>query len=230
MKSSRRFWATVGTCLLALAMVAVAADWTAPVYPQRDFSDLPIWEVAGVLGSDRIIIRQAQKQRTVKLLGIAHAVLDSDKAANSSYEPRAQEFLTNLLKGERVYVSRLSSDAGKITSVKLFRVPDGLYVNLELIRQGYSQLDRTTVADERKLFQIYQRRAQQVGKGLWAKRLSPTSARTFPGAATVYVTKSGKKYHRPQCQFLAKSKIAIKLSQAKKRSFTPCKVCKPSPK
>ena len=211
MKSSTRFWATAGICLLALAMVAIAADWTAPAYPQRDFSDLPIWEVAGVLSSDRILIRQAQKQRTVKLLGIARAAIDSGKAAHSSYEPRAKEFLTNLLKGERVYVSKLSSDAGKITSVKLFRVPDGLYVNLELIRQGYTRLDPTTLSAERKLFQIYQRRAQQVRKGLWAKRPPPTSVRTFPGVTTVYVTKSGKKYHQTQCQFLAKSKIAIKL-------------------
>ncbi len=230
MKSSTRFWATAATCLLALTMVAIAADWTAPAYPQREFSDLPIWEVAGVLGSDRIIIRQAQKQRTVKLMGIARTVVDSGKAAKSSYEPQAQEFLTNLLKGERVHVSRLSSDAGKITSVKLFRVPDGLYVNLELIRQGYTRLDPTTLAAERKLFEIYQRRAQQTAKGLWAKRRPPTSARTFSSAATVYVTKSGKKYHLPQCQFLAKSKIAIKLPQAKIRKFTPCKVCKPSSK
>ena len=228
MKSSRRFWATAGMCLLALAMVAVAADWTAPAYPQRGFSDLPIWEVVGVLGSDRILIRQEQKQRTVKLLGIARAVVDSSKQDHSSYEPQAQEFLTNLLKGERVHVSRLSSDAGKITSVKLFRVPDGLYVNLELIRQGYTRLDPTTLSADRKLFQVYQRRAQQAGKGLWAKRLPATSVRTFPGVTTVYITKSGKKYHRPQCQFLTKSKIAINLSQAKKRKFTPCKVCKPS--
>ncbi len=53
-------------------------------------------------------------------------------------------FLTNLLAGEQVHVlfttEQLVGD-GKPTAAKLFRVPDGLYVNLEMIRQGYSHLD-----------------------------------------------------------------------------------------
>lgn len=44
---------------------------------------------------------------------------------------------------------------------------------------------------------------------------------------TVYITKSGKKYHRSGCRYLRKSKIAIKLKEAKRRGYTPCKVCKP---
>ncbi len=227
MKSSRRTWAVAGMCLLALAVVAIAADLAAPGYPQRDFSDLSVWEVASVLGPDRILIRQGQIQRTVKLIGIAAAAVDSEKAVRSGYESRAQEFLANLLSGERVYVLGTNSGTAELSLVKLFRVPDGLYVNLELVRQGYSRMDRITLAGEWKLFDIYQRRAQRAGNGLWSKLLLATPATTLPGVATVYVTKSGKKYHRAQCQFLAKSKISINLIQAKKRSFTPCKVCKP---
>lgn len=43
---------------------------------------------------------------------------------------------------------------------------------------------------------------------------------------TVYVTNTGKKYHLSHCQYLSKSKIAIKLSTAR-RSYDPCKVCRP---
>lgn len=43
---------------------------------------------------------------------------------------------------------------------------------------------------------------------------------------TVYVTKSGAKYHRSSCQFLSKSKISISLAAAKAR-YGPCSVCKP---
>lgn len=229
MKSNRRTWAVVGMCLLALTMVAMAADWTAPAYPQRNFLDQDVWEVASVLSSDKILIRQGQKQRTVKLTGVAGAVVDTEAGAGSGYESRAQEFLANLLTGERVYVLGASLGTAELTPVKLFRVPDGLYVNLELVRQGYSRMGRMGLAGERELFEIYQRRAQQAGKGLWSTRLPATPARTLPGVTTVYVTKSGKKYHRAECQFLAKSKIAINLVQAKKRSFTPCGVCKPPP-
>lgn len=43
---------------------------------------------------------------------------------------------------------------------------------------------------------------------------------------TVYVAKSGKKYHRSGCQHLGKSKIPMPLSQAKQK-YSPCKRCKP---
>ena len=42
----------------------------------------------------------------------------------------------------------------------------------------------------------------------------------------VYITRKGNKYHRDSCRFLAKSKIQLPLSEAKKY-YQPCKVCKP---
>ena len=48
-----------------------------------------------------------------------------------------------------------------------------------------------------------------------------------PGDIIVYITKTGKKYHRPDCPSLSKSKIPIKLSEAKARGYTPCQRCKP---
>ena len=43
---------------------------------------------------------------------------------------------------------------------------------------------------------------------------------------TVYVTKTGEKYHRGTCRYLRQSKIAIPLSEAK-RLYDPCSVCRP---
>jgi micrococcal nuclease len=43
---------------------------------------------------------------------------------------------------------------------------------------------------------------------------------------TVYVTKTGSKYHRGSCRYLSRSKIPIKLSEAK-LGYTPCSVCNP---
>jgi len=44
---------------------------------------------------------------------------------------------------------------------------------------------------------------------------------------TVYVTRTGEKYHRSSCRYLSQSKIAIALSTAKARGYTPCSVCDP---
>ena len=45
---------------------------------------------------------------------------------------------------------------------------------------------------------------------------------------TVFVTRTGKKYHRDGCQYLRQSKRKIELSSAINKGFTPCKVCRPS--
>jgi biopolymer transport protein ExbD len=44
---------------------------------------------------------------------------------------------------------------------------------------------------------------------------------------TVYVTKTGKKYHREGCRYLSHSKIPMTLKDAKAAGYTPCSVCRP---
>ena len=44
---------------------------------------------------------------------------------------------------------------------------------------------------------------------------------------TVYITKSGKKYHRAACRYLSKSKVPISLKDAKTSGYTAYSVCKP---
>lgn len=43
---------------------------------------------------------------------------------------------------------------------------------------------------------------------------------------TVYITRTGKRYHREGCFYL-KSIIPIERQNALKNGYTPCKVCKP---
>lgn len=46
-------------------------------------------------------------------------------------------------------------------------------------------------------------------------------------SVTVYVTKTGGKYHTGGCRYLKKSKIAISLSDAQSQGYSPCSVCNP---
>ena len=64
-----------------------------------------------------------------------------------------------------------------------------------------------------------------------AKPLPKPQAKTPVSASdkkdeTVYVTSTGKKYHREGCQFLKKSKIPMSLKKAK-GSYEPCSKCNP---
>jgi hypothetical protein len=45
--------------------------------------------------------------------------------------------------------------------------------------------------------------------------------------STVYITETGKKYHRESCKYLNDSKKPISLEDAKKQGYTPCTVCNP---
>ena len=45
-------------------------------------------------------------------------------------------------------------------------------------------------------------------------------------ASTVYITRTGSKYHRDGCRYLRSSKIPIALPDAK-RQYSPCSVCNP---
>ncbi len=46
-------------------------------------------------------------------------------------------------------------------------------------------------------------------------------------SSTVYVTKTGKKYHKDGCSSLSKSKIPISKDEAEKEGYTPCNKCNP---
>ncbi|HEX7086143.1 MAG TPA: hypothetical protein VF198_07250 [Vicinamibacterales bacterium] len=55
---------------------------------------------------------------------------------------------------------------------------------------------------------------------------APSIATADDGDTTVYVTRTGKKYHRDGCRSLSRSRIPMKLSEAARR-FGPCAVCRP---
>jgi competence protein ComEC len=59
-----------------------------------------------------------------------------------------------------------------------------------------------------------------------AKPTVPQVKSTVIQNATVYVTKTGEKYHKDGCRSLSKSKIPKKLSEVK-GMYDPCSVCKP---
>jgi len=55
----------------------------------------------------------------------------------------------------------------------------------------------------------------------------PAQPQVTQKEVTVYVTNTGKKYHRAGCRYLSKSQIAINLSNAKAEGYTPCSACNP---
>lgn len=47
------------------------------------------------------------------------------------------------------------------------------------------------------------------------------------GYKTVYITRTGDKYHKESCGYLSDTKIEMTLQEARKAGYEPCSVCKP---
>jgi len=61
---------------------------------------------------------------------------------------------------------------------------------------------------------------------LWPAHVHAAGQPQDPKTVTVYVTKTGEKYHRDGCRYLRRSKIPMSLKEAATR-YEPCSVCKP---
>lgn len=48
-----------------------------------------------------------------------------------------------------------------------------------------------------------------------------------PKTQTVYIARSGNRYHRDGCRYLTQGKVPMTLKDAKAKGYTPCKVCRP---
>jgi hypothetical protein len=57
-----------------------------------------------------------------------------------------------------------------------------------------------------------------------APKAEPRSE-TDPEIRTVYVTRTGMKYHGPNCSYLRQSKIPVTLKDAQTKGYTPCSRC-----
>lgn len=59
------------------------------------------------------------------------------------------------------------------------------------------------------------------------KQKANTPSTTTTSSEVVYITKSGKKYHKDGCDSLSKSKIKISKGEAEQKGYEPCKKCNP---
>ncbi len=241
----------------ALALVVAAQTQpseTPPIIPVPDFRQVPAESVARILDGDTIAVVRDGQEVKVRLIGVDTPETVQPSKPVEAYGKEASQFTRNLLLGEKVYLVRDPTKAekkdryGRLLAF-VYRAPDGIFVNAEIIRQGYGHAYTQYPFQYMEEFRQLERFAREAGKGLWgtpteapavpkadAKPTPPTKAPSVvPPAVTkpdtgsdpvVYVTKTGSKYHAAGCRYLSKSMIPMKLSEAKQR-YGPCSVCNP---
>jgi micrococcal nuclease len=232
-----------------------------PELPVRNFTNQTAHKVLDVPDGHTVVVSINDRATTVRLIGV-----DAPESSQPT-GTQARCFLQNLLIGESVYIEKdpvstahAASDAPILAC--LYRAPDGLFVNLELIRQGYARQVTGATYPQMELFRFWEQAAQTARKGIWnpapsapsaQAETSPPStqpatgpadpARRTPAAAkpahtplpaqppagetTVYVTRTGTKYHLAGCSSLRTGSTPLSLKAAKDKGLTPCARCKP---
>ena len=191
-------------------------------YPDAEFADDTTFPVLKVIDVAKVEIHYEGTPTVVKLIGVkVPEAMHPDNPIETA-QAAALAFLHNLLLGESVYL-HFEGDAPE--QAYLYRAPDELFVNLEVVRQGYAQVNAQATFKHLELFVHYEERARTAEKGLWA----PIGQGILPDDDTqVYVTPSGEKYHRASCIFIKRSKrkSAVSLEVARQK-HTPCSICNP---
>lgn len=236
-----------------------------PELPRKEFAPDSACRVVRVVECDTIVILLDGKQTRVGLIGVV-------APAEPKERDLSRDFAANLLLREQVYIEREEGwperdPSGRVWAY-LYRAPDGLLVNLELVRRGYARIGAAQPYQLDDAMRYYQQKARGARKGIWgenkvdeesstspsgsthAAKAAARSPATRPAAetpraaasagstakpasenpsVTVFITKTGKKYHREGCEHLKKSSTAIALEDAKAKGLEPCQSCDPPP-
>jgi len=223
--------------IVCSGIIVYSAIDNSPDIPKPDLSG-PTFKVINVVDGDTVYLLIDGKTTSVRLIGVDTPETLDPRKPGEVYGKEATSFTTNMLKGEEVWIDQEPGntiDKYGRSLYYLYRVPDGLFVNLEIVRQGYGHTYAEYPFRYMELFTYYEQRARDSGKGLWS---APTTAQdsiikenskqsSSSDDTTVYITKTGTKYHRDECRYLARSKIPIKKTDAINRGYTPCSVCNP---
>ena len=138
-------------------------------YPREDFSGDKAYRVQKVVDGDTIRIDYNGRSERVRLIGVDTPEMNDPKKDVRASAKRANAFTKKLLRKKTVYL-RFDEDRRDRYNRLLayvYRAPDGLFVNLELVRLGYGYALVKYPFKHKDLFQHYEAQARQARRGLW---------------------------------------------------------------
>lgn len=161
---------------------ASAGNTNVPSDADASMADAPTYRVAGVEDNGLTLVIEVEGEESkIRLLGLAEPQTE-ETARPAGAPPRlpplsTKHFLENLLRGEDVYIVYDSlvqeqDEDGKYVAY-VYRAPDGLLLNAEIIRQGFAVTDPNYDFSEKDTFLYYQNKARQAQKGFWGRSPHP---------------------------------------------------------
>ena len=234
-------WTAIMLALCVFTHSVVAQDQPEAEPPSLElpnFEKLQTGIVTRILDENTVLIRMGSRTQRYDLLGVADFRLADQDSAAFAIDSLSRTVLHELVwvqhdpKGERL------KDSNRLAAY-LFRAPDQLLVNLELVRQGYTKYSSRGMSIHKECFAYQKNRAEQYERGIWApvsaspqQEVPPDLERVDdpePDSTSedqVYVTPHGKRYHRKGCQHLGGNAKPTS-RDAVRDSHKPCRSCRP---
>ena len=218
---TKRRWLFLGL-VLSICILAMGQTWRTCVR---------------VVDGDTIVL---DGQETIRLIGVDTPETKDPRKPVEAFGQEAYEFTKSLVEGKKV---RLEFDQERVDkygrTLAYVYLDDGTFVNAQIILQGYGHAYTAFPFKYMENFRSYERMARERGLGLWGQQgetpaPSPKTITATPKKSTasnenvtVYITRTGAKYHSSGCRYLSRSSIPISLKDAVARGYTPCSVCSP---
>lgn len=160
--------------LVAIGLVVFALNRTAKAPSAETSGSVPLAANATmirVVDGDTIDATVDGQRQRIRLIGIDTPETKKENTPVQCYGPEASAFTTSLLpKGTPLYLERDvvgRDDYGRLLAY-VYRLPDRVFVNAELVRQGYARLLTfpPNVAHATEFVRAAQE-ANRAGRGLW---------------------------------------------------------------
>lgn len=216
----RRRFSLALACVFTLGVSVFALQGSSD--PPKPFTG----KVVSIADGDTITVLLDKTQHRIRLAGI-----DAPESTQA-FGTKSKKALADKVFGQEVKIEWKERDKYK-------RIVGEVYLGdrricLEMVQEGmawhYKQYSKDAALAKAET------EAKEAKKGLWADanpippwdfRKGKVAENPNPAKVNeVFVTTSGKKYHRNGCKFLSKSKIPISLEDAKKK-YEPCSICNP---
>lgn len=165
------------------------------------------------------------KIQKVRLTGIG-LIKKTDGAKTIVFENEAKRFLEKHILGKNIMLAVDSKLPDKDKDGSLLRYVyfgRNKFFNEMMIKQGYALADTAVTYDHASKFKDTEKKARDSKMGAWCVVFAKQTAN---GDTTVYIAKSGIKYHTQNCRSVKKNSTPMKLKDARAKGYLPCKICK----
>lgn len=159
------------SAVITCVLIATACSTGSPASSSGSDANDPTPRVTRVVDGDTVVVRMDGHDERVRLIGVDTPETKDPRKPVQCFGKEASGFTSNLLpKGTRVRLERDVEERDRYDRLLayLYRVDDGLFVNRELVAQGYAATltipPNVAHADE---FAALAAQARDAGLGLW---------------------------------------------------------------